>query len=59
MRNSRDCRTVVTDRDSIFGMKIALGQVTNEKSPKLEYVAMETRYLKMQTSRLNLVLKAF
>ena len=42
MRNSRDYRAVVTDRDSIFGMKIALGQVTNEKSPKLENVAMVT-----------------
>ncbi len=42
MRNSRDCRAVVTDRDSIFGMEIALGQVTNEKSPKLENVAMVT-----------------
>ncbi len=42
MCNSRDCRTVVTDRDSIFGMEIALGQVTNEKSPKAENVAMVT-----------------
>ena len=41
-RNSRDCRAVVTDRDLIFGMKMALGQATNEKSPKLENVAMIT-----------------
>ncbi len=43
MRNSRDCRAVVTDRKLIFGMKIALGQATNEKSPKWENVAMVTR----------------
>ena len=42
MRNSRDCRAVVTDRDTIFGMKIALGQANNEKSPKLENVTMVT-----------------
>ncbi len=43
MRNSRDCRTVVTDRDSIFGKKKALGQATNEKSPNSANVAMITR----------------
>ena len=43
MRNSRDCRTVVTDRDSIFGTEVALGQATNEKSPKSENVAMVTQ----------------
>ncbi len=43
MRNSRDCRAVVKDRDLIFGMRIALGQATNEKSQKLENVAMVTR----------------
>ncbi len=43
MRNSSDCRAVVTDRDSIFGMRIALGQATNEKSPVLEIVAMVTK----------------
>ena len=43
MRNSRDCRAVVTDRDSIFGMEMALGQAMNEKSPKSENVAMVTR----------------
>ena len=43
MRNSRDCSAVVTDRDLIFGTEIAHGQVTNEKSPKLENVAMVTR----------------
>ncbi len=43
MCNSRDCRTIVTGRDSIFGTEIALGQVMNEKSPKLENVAMATR----------------
>ena len=42
MRNSRDCRPVDIDRGSIFGMEIALGQATNEKSPKSEYVAMVT-----------------
>ncbi len=42
MRNSRDCRAVVTDRDSIFGMKLGLGQATNEKSPNSENVAMVT-----------------
>ncbi len=35
MRNSRDCRTVVTGRDSIFGTEIALGEATNEKSPNI------------------------
>ena len=40
MRNSRDCHAVATDRDFIFGMRIALGQATNEKSQKLENVAM-------------------
>ena len=40
---SPDCRAVVTDRNSIFGLKIALGQATNKKSPKLESVAMVTR----------------
>ncbi len=43
MRNSRDCRAVVTDRDPIFGTNIALGQATNEKSPKSENVAMVTK----------------
>ena len=43
MRNSRDCRAVVTDRRSIFGMEIAHGQATNEKSPKLENVTMVTQ----------------
>ncbi len=43
MRNSRDCRTVVTDRNLIFGTKIALGLATNEKSPKSENVAMVTQ----------------
>ena len=43
MRNSRDCRAAVKDRDLIFGTEIALGQATNEKSPKLENVAMVTR----------------
>ncbi len=43
MRNSRNCRTVVTDRDLILRMKIALGQVTNEKSPNSEKVAMVTK----------------
>ena len=43
MRNSRNCHEVVTDRDLIFGMKMALGQATNEKSPKSENVAMVTR----------------
>ncbi len=43
MRNSRDCRAVVTDRDLIFGTEIALEQATNEKSPKLENVAMVTK----------------
>ncbi len=43
MCNSRDCCMVVTDRDLIFGMKIALGQAANEKSPKLENVAMVTK----------------
>ncbi len=43
MRNSRDCRAVVADRDSIFGTKIALGQATNEKSPKSQKVAMVTK----------------
>ncbi len=43
MRNSRDCRMVVADRDSIFGTEIALGQTTNEKSPKSDFVAMVTR----------------
>ena len=42
MRNSHDCRAVVTDRDLIFGMKMVLGQATNEKSPKSENVAMVT-----------------
>ncbi len=42
MRNSRDCRAVVTDRDSIFGTEIALRQATNEKSQKSEIVAMVT-----------------
>ena len=42
MRNSRDCRAVITDRDSIFGMEIALGQATKEKSPNLDNVAMVT-----------------
>ncbi len=42
MRNSRDCHAVITDRNSIFGMEVALGQATNEKSPKLENVAMVT-----------------
>ncbi len=43
MRNSRDCRTAITDRDLIFGMKIGLGQATNEKSAKSENVAMVTK----------------
>ncbi len=43
MSNSRDCHAVVTDGDLTFGMKISLGQATNEKSPKLENVAMVTR----------------
>ncbi len=43
MRNSRDCRAVVTDRESIFGTEMALGLAMNEKSPKSEYVAMVTR----------------
>ncbi len=43
MRNSRDCSAVITDRDSIFGMEVAFRQVTNEKSPKSEYVAMATK----------------
>ena len=42
MRNSRDCRAVVTDRDLILGMKMALGQAMKEKSPKSENVAMVT-----------------
>ena len=57
MRNSRDCRAVVTDRDSIFGMEIALGQVTNEKSPNLENVAMVTENMEMQTFGPHLALK--
>ena len=47
MRNSRDCRAVVTGRDSIFGTEIALGQVMNEKSPKLENVAQQNCILPM------------
>ncbi len=43
MCNSRDCRAVVAGRDLVIGMKIALGQATNEKSPKLVNVAMVTK----------------
>ena len=43
MRNSRNCRAVVTDRDMIFGTKVALGQAMNEKSPNSENVAMVTK----------------
>ncbi len=35
--------TVVIDRDSLFGTEVALGQATNEKSQKLQNVAIVTR----------------
>ncbi len=57
MHNSRDCHMVVTDRDSIFGMGVALRQAINEKSPKSENVAMYPENVGLWTIQLLFVPK--